>query len=641
MIKKGWLVFWIVVILVIIFFNLNYLGFSVLNTTSNVSVAGSNSFPVIGTINNSLFVCEGNILYYEFNATDADGNYLTGSINPENPFFLFWISQPAVYVTTFGIVSSTLDKDDFGGINVGSRLYKETITITDNYNSTCCSDTEKTNITIIEKNNPPEIEDVGVKTIWTKEDNSSFYEVIDANDIEYNHGYGNLTFNVSIINSSGNSVNLFNISSPQGIINFTATNQTAIGVYDVTVCVNDSGLTSPHANIYSYCNQTGASLSDCDNFSVTVTNENRAPNITAYFPYNTSFSVIGTDTTYFNSTARDPDGTIPDAYWYVDGVLNEYDSGNSINYFNYAFGCDVYGNHNVSVVVTDGLLNDSLTWLINVQAVSCFVSPPSGGGGGGGGGGGSPDNFEVSPDFITTSVFKGEGKSYDIKIKNTGSTNLNLYFNTENLTDMALLKEDNFSLKAGEEKIVRVYLYALEGKKAGVYFGRINIYSGSMSKYISVVLEIKDKQALFDIKVRIPPNYKSVYPDQDLKTYVDMLNVGLYGTAVDVELYLYITNFDKLIFYETTKEVIAVETNLTVERMLHVPISTPVGTYLVLGEVRYNNLTITTYDTFAVVEKKYLRVSLVLIIAIVIALILFILFLLWKRRKKKEEERYR
>jgi len=640
-IKKRWLVFFIFLAAALIFFNLRFLGWAVSNDTiSNVTVRSPNDPPVIWNLTSNLYVCEGDKLFSMFYANDSNGDALTGGISPQNPFFVFWLSQTTPNINQFAIVSGTLDKTDFGTANLGSKLYEESVYIDDGYNSTCCSDTKNVNITIIEINNAPVVEDIGVQTIWTRGENSTFYEVWDVSDIEYNWGYGGLTYNITITNSTGSVVSLFNISS-QGVMNFTATSNTKVGVYNVTVCVNDTGLTNVHVNISQECGQTGASISLCDNFSLTVTNANRAPNITAYFPTNLTLSVPGTQQLYFNITKNDSDGTIPDAYWYVNGVLQEKDSGSSVDEFRYTFGCGVSGNATVKAEITDGELNDSVQWNVTYSSVSCYVPPAGGSSSGGGGGGVSVSNFEVEPLFITTTIFEQEGKSFEIKINNTGTTNLNISISIENISDMAVLSEDNFVLGVGKDKKLQLYLYALSQTKPGVYFGKIIVNGNKVEKKISVVIEVKKKEPLFDLKVIVPSQYKRVYSGSDMSVMVDMLNIGLYGTAVDVELYLYITDFDKVIVYELSKEMIAVKTNLSVERKMHVPIGTRKGVYIVLGEVKYNNLTVTTYDTFSVVERKYLKTSYIILIIAIIALIIFILFLIYKRRKDRRERGYR
>ncbi len=632
--KKKVLLFLILAVVLLIFFNLQYLGFSIVNTTSNFTVIPPNYYPTfVGDLNDSLFVCEGEQLYYAFNASDEDGDVITPDIAPENPFYAFWISQVTPNVQTLAIVSGTLTKANAGGVNASSKFYRETVSINDNYDPPCCENTTEVNITVIEINNAPVIEDMGVQTIYTQGDNSTFYKSVGYDDREYNLGYGTINFNISF----NGGTELFNISAG-GIINFTANSSTALGVYNITICVNDTGLTNAYSDILTYCGQTGGSRNSCDNFSLTVTNENRAPNITSYYPTNLAFSSASNTNLYFNITKHDPDGTIPDAYWYVDGVFIEKDSASSYDDFNYNFGCGVSGVHTISVEITDGLANDSMSWSATLSASDCGGGGAGGGGGGGGGGAGLQSIFSVSPEFITTTIVKGEGQSYDITITNNGQKELEFSMYPQNLTNLAIVSDERFLLKPGETKTNKIYLYSLKSTAPGVYFGKVIVSAGGVKKAVNVVMEVKDREALFDIKVSVLPEYKLVNPGKDINVSVDLLNVGLYGNAVDIELYLYITNFDKLILYELQKETIAVKTNLSIERKLHVPLDTLSGTYLVIGEAKYGNITASTYDTFNVAEKKYLKTGYILLIFIIMLLILFILFLIWKRRKKKKEE---
>jgi len=162
--------------------------------------------------------------------------------------------------------------------------------------------------------------------------------------------------------------------------------------YPLTVCVSDNALSSVHEN-FSVCSGRGyssGSLSDCDDFTLTITNANRAPTIDSYSPVTLSFSVSGTTANLFNVTVSDDDmtgGTSPDIYWYLDGVLVEENENKSSDDYSYTFLCGVSGIHNVSIVTSDGELNASKLWTINVTNVACPVAAtPSGGSGGGGGG---------------------------------------------------------------------------------------------------------------------------------------------------------------------------------------------------------------------------------------------------------------
>ena len=358
-------------------------GGNVFNKSVVFFVSVPNSNPIIGNISNKIFVCEGNYLAYDFNVSDSDGDSLTADINPINPFYVSQFYSFSNTLKGYIIYSGILSKDSAGGVNVGSKNYSETITVADDVSS----DSKNTNITVIEINNAPSISNIGVQTIWSSGENTGFnYQTIVSDIEDGNQNSGNLNFSISF---SGQK--LFNISS-NGVMNFTA-NSSYLGVYNISVCVNDTGIDNPHRNI-SLCGQDGSSITTCNNFSLTVTNENRAPNITNYFPLNLSFNVSGSDLSYFNITAKDSDGTIPDAYWYVDDVLKEYDSGSLADSFFYIFGCGISGSHTIKVRITDGELNDSMQWNLSVISTVCPVGVSPGGGGGGGGGGGKVECTE-------------------------------------------------------------------------------------------------------------------------------------------------------------------------------------------------------------------------------------------------------
>lgn len=346
-------------------------------TNANVTffVYVPNSAPSLGAINSSIYVCEGGSLNYNFNATDVDEDFITIDISPKNPFYVSPTSFNGEIYMESSIISGVLDKDDAGGINNGSKVYEETVSVSDGE----YVDTTDTNITVIEINNEPVANNIGVQTVWLEGEDSTFYTQVQVTDVEDgDQDSGNLNFNISF---SGE--NLFNISS-NGVMNFTP-NASHIGVHNITVCVNDTGIDNPDENISAKCGQDGSSITVCQDFSLTVTDENRAPTITDYYPDSLSLSISGRDSLYFNITEYDPDGTLPDAYWYVGGVFQEYDSGSSIDEFTYSFGCGVSGTSTIKAEITDGLLNDSIEWGINISLVVCPVptppSPPSGEGG--------------------------------------------------------------------------------------------------------------------------------------------------------------------------------------------------------------------------------------------------------------------
>ncbi len=330
----------------------------------------SNSAPIIENFSDPLFTCEGESLDYKFTVTDIDEDDVVGDISPKNPFYL--ISQGRIGVNnSFDIVSGVLDKGDVGN-------YSEVISAIDPWDAI---DSKNITIEVIEINNLPIIKDIGAQTVWLSGENSKFYYVVDVTDVEDgNTKDGKLNFS---LNWSGNE-NLFDIGLSDGIMNYTPVVGQEGHVYDLEVCVTDNALRVIHDNISLCAPMSGDSHNICDSFTLTVTNDNRAPEILSYSPINDTFKVSGDKDVNYSVEVYDADGTIPDIDWYVDDVRIEHNENISKDSFIYKFGCDVSGAHKVEIVTSDGLLNDSHEWFVDVSRVACPIFTHDGGGGAGG-----------------------------------------------------------------------------------------------------------------------------------------------------------------------------------------------------------------------------------------------------------------
>ena len=340
-----------------------------------------NSAPILTNISDELFACEGENFYFEYNATDIDEESLTTSISLSNIFFDRFISYDNNVTSFFNIISAQLTKDEVGGIGGVSQSYSRTITV---YDGEPLVDSKAVNITVIEVNNIPVVNnELGAQTyVWLEGEDSSFYHEYNVTDVEDgNTTDGNLDFNLSFEGIG----NVFEIGAITGIMQFVPTVDELGHVYSIRACVEDNSLSVVHEN-FSVCEMNGKRSTEwsvCDDFTLTVTDANRAPEIIDWSPISMSLSESGMVGIPFFVEVRDPDGTVPDIDWYVDGVLREHNENKSSDAYSVTFACGVGGLHSVGIVTTDGLLSDSLTWNIDVEMVEC--SRPVGGGGGGGG----------------------------------------------------------------------------------------------------------------------------------------------------------------------------------------------------------------------------------------------------------------
>ena len=380
-----------------------------------------NSAPILGNISEPVFFCEGDTSSFWFNATDIDEDDLVGDISPKDPFYVSWMIRE-VTVNFFNIVYSLFSKDDVGTHDVS-------ISVVDPFDEI---DSRDVTFEVIEINNLPVMEGLGAQTVWLVGDDSSFQHSMTVYDVEDGTAIdGNLNFSLTW----GGNEDLFNIGFNDGFMNYTPIVGHEGRVYSLQVCVEDNALLSVHENI-SLCLPNGGDKNVvCDNFTLTVTEENRAPEIVSHVPANNTLVVSGTQTVEYSVSVYDPDGTIPDIDWYVDGALVEHNENISNDTFSYVFGCGVSGAHSVRIITSDGLLNDSQDWYIDVIEGVCSIPPISSGGGGGGGGGDSCVESWACSDW---DVCQSVERSFDSQILS--------------LEDYSVAKETCFQNKEEDER---------------------------------------------------------------------------------------------------------------------------------------------------------------------------------------------
>jgi len=324
-------------------------NYSTKNFTFNV--INVNEPPIITSFPPEFDLCEDEVFKYTVFADDEDLNI------PNSPEELFYYDNSPMFVIneqTGEIFFVAMP--EFSGHNP-VRIY-----VTDEEEL----DYQNTDFYIIPINDGPVLTDIGAKTIWI---NETWDFVVDAHDQEDGgNDEGNLNFS--------DDTDLFDIDSVSGRIQFTPTDEQN-GTYNVSICVEDQGI--PRPENYSFCGEDSyLPKTECKNFSLTVTLNNRPPVITSYDPTDLDLEINETESILFSITKEDPDGTIPTTYWFKNGELVNWTSDSWL--FETIEG-DA-GFYTIKVEITDGELNDSMEWNVTVIAP---ISPPSGGGGGGGG----------------------------------------------------------------------------------------------------------------------------------------------------------------------------------------------------------------------------------------------------------------
>ncbi|NIO20648.1 MAG: hypothetical protein GTN76_07890 [Candidatus Aenigmarchaeota archaeon] len=257
-------------------------------------------------------------------------------------------SDPDNDTLTFGDTATFFDIDpdtgdiDFTPTQMDVGVHDVIIWVKDPYD---LMDWQSVRFTILDINDCPAMDVIGAQTAIINE--TYFYDV-NASDNDVIPAWSNLTF---YDNST-----FFNISPITGIINFFV-NETYNGTYTINISVSDT-----------IC-------WDWEVISFSVVAVNHPPNITSWYPENYTIEISEGQSQLFWITKEDIDGTTPSTQWYFNGAeLSGQINDSYVFYASY----DSAGTHNVTVVVSDGLLTDYHNWTLIVKDVP-IEPPPSGG----------------------------------------------------------------------------------------------------------------------------------------------------------------------------------------------------------------------------------------------------------------------
>ncbi|MFB6246254.1 MAG: hypothetical protein ABEI74_01525 [Candidatus Pacearchaeota archaeon] len=340
----------------------------------NVSVP--NSAPTIKNLSTTQYACENRDYSHDFDVKDLDEDPIQPSINPVGPFFT---SPLYVFggdkVNNFEVFSGELGQDHVGN-------YTYTVSVTDNHNSTCCADNQDINISVIDLNDDPDIENIESKRLVIGTPNDTLTKTVNVNDRESN--LNEISFNASFSNST-----LFEIND-SGEINYTASNTSNVGNHEVRICAEDSGLDNPHQNI-SQCNEDGGPKSDCNNFTIFITEPDSRYflwfYISDFYPKDKE-QTVGTESMEFSVQTRSSESNSSNVTWEVNDSEGTEDRGEGKN-FSYRFNCKDPGNYTVIAKASDGRAEDQLIWEIEVPENECQTESSSGSSSGGGSSGGA------------------------------------------------------------------------------------------------------------------------------------------------------------------------------------------------------------------------------------------------------------
>ncbi len=234
-----------------------------------------------------------------------------------------------------------------------------------------------------------------------------------------------------------------------------------------------------------------------------------------------------------------------------------------------------------------GLLNTTEEVIIPEETITSVISSNVGTSGGGPAERTKISGFDVSSKFLKSILVQSNLERKELEISNTGDFIEVISIEVQNMSQFITLSENVVILNPSENKTIGVNFYAPDNQKADVYFGKIILKSmKGDQKIINLILEIKDKKALFDIKTEVEGNLE-ISRGEYVEGNIFLYNIGDLKD-IDIELYYAIRDLDgNDLIYE--HESLSVNEQKLLKRKLKVPESLKEGIYLFYTKVEYQS----------------------------------------------------
>ncbi|MFP4400437.1 MAG: hypothetical protein ACLFPQ_01020, partial [Candidatus Woesearchaeota archaeon] len=249
-----------------------------------------------------------------------------------------------------------------------------------------------------------------------------------------------------------------------------------------------------------------------------------------------------------------------------------------------------------------------------------------------------PPSFDLDKDVIQMEAFTGSLTRETITIKNNDDSPVNYSLELKDLEKFVSLSEKEFTLNPGEEKILNLDFYFDSELVSDVFMGQVLIRSGKSSKGVNVILDLKEKNPLFDLEVDCL--HDSVDAGDSIGAVINVINMGELENF-DIYVNHAIRDLDGET-YISREESIAITKKLETVLELDVPKDLPDGQYAYYVQIRYNNVTASGYDLFTVGENLFWKLDFkkIAIVALIIFVLALITAFVMEYKKKVDENNY-
>jgi hypothetical protein len=290
--------------------------------------------------------------------------------------------------------------------------------------------------------------------------------------------------------------------------------------------------------------------------------------------------------------------------------------------------------------------------------VTSLPTPPGGGttpttgtGGTGGAGAGTPSggisakkgkltsDFTIDAESFKLEIKQGSRGTIATKVTNIGNTNLTFAVQILGLEMFTTtISDTNFSLGAGESKLINVDFLASLILAPEVYYGTFSVAAPNITKEVPIAIIVKPLETVLDLNVNVLDAYKNVRPGEIVSANFTLENLKDIQEK-NIEFYYALLDFKGNVLDSRTENFVFSERSINFEKNLTVPTGIEKGDYMFFGRVVSNKDVSLDADIFKVGEKfsalAFLKANLLFLFLILLALIAAILMVRHYRSKEK------
>ncbi|MCU0642430.1 MAG: hypothetical protein MUF61_02530 [archaeon] len=243
----------------------------------------------------------------------------------------------------------------------------------------------------------------------------------------------------------------------------------------------------------------------------------------------------------------------------------------------------------------------------------------------------SLNDFKVNGELMGISLVQGGSLEKLLSIKNTGRATIGVSAEASGLGDFLVIRDNKISILPGESGQIGLRFYALQSQKPGIYDGIIRIEGGGIVRNVNVIIEVRALKPLFDLSVKILPEYKEIGSGGKVVADVSMANLA--KTEGTVGLRMQIADAGKNTIIDSSEEVLSNVGDISLRREFKTYGYLSSGKYILIARISYDNSSAEAYDEFDVVDSGFTFSSswiYLILVAIILSELLLIFYIFYK-----------